>query len=69
MRPDWKDAPDWAKWFAMDENGAWSWYEEKPCISGAEWDWRGDSRVLSAHLPEPEYFQETLESRPEPTNE
>ena len=27
MKPSWKDAPDWANWLAMDENGEWGWYE------------------------------------------
>ena len=30
MKPNWKDAPDWANWLAMNEDGAWTWFEEKP---------------------------------------
>lgn len=33
MKPDWKYAPDWAQWLAMDGDGMWSWFSEKP-----EWD-------------------------------
>lgn len=29
-KPDWKDAPEWANWLAMDENGNWFWYQYKP---------------------------------------
>jgi len=29
-KPDWKDAPEWANYLAMDEDGAWWWYECKP---------------------------------------
>lgn len=30
MKPSWDIAPKWAKFSAMDENGAWYWYEEEP---------------------------------------
>ena len=37
MKPDWKDAPEWANWLAMDENGAWCWYELEPRYDGEMW--------------------------------
>lgn len=30
MKPDWKDAPEWAEWLAMDGDGEWNWYEYEP---------------------------------------
>lgn len=33
MKPDWKDAPEWSNWLAMDPNGLWCWYEYEP-----EWE-------------------------------
>lgn len=30
MKPEWKDAPKWANWLAMDYDGEWYWFEEKP---------------------------------------
>lgn len=30
MKPSWKDAPEWAKWVAMDSDGVWMWFEFKP---------------------------------------
>jgi len=30
MKPDWKDAPAWAQFVAMDSNGEWYWHEHKP---------------------------------------
>lgn len=27
---DWNDAPNWANYVAMDECGAWYWYEDEP---------------------------------------
>lgn len=39
MKPDWKDAPPWAQWLAMDSDGEWHWFEEEPFISlGHCWD-------------------------------
>lgn len=29
-KPDWKDAPEWANWLAMDSDGIWWWYENEP---------------------------------------
>lgn len=28
--PDWKDAPEWANWLAMDGDESWFWYEHRP---------------------------------------
>lgn len=30
MKPDWKDAPEWAQWVAHDANGDWWWFEVEP---------------------------------------
>lgn len=30
MKPDWKDAPEWAQYLALDADGVWYWYEKKP---------------------------------------
>jgi ATP-dependent phosphoenolpyruvate carboxykinase len=37
MKPDWKNAPEWANWLAMDRNGEWYWYESKPVALGVYW--------------------------------
>lgn len=37
MKPDWKDAPEWANWLAMDDNGSWNWYEHEPEFDGRDW--------------------------------
>lgn len=39
MKPDWKDAPEWAQWLAMDEDGMWGWYEIEPRISSTNDFW------------------------------
>lgn len=28
MKPDWKDAPEWANWLGQDVFGAWYWLED-----------------------------------------
>ncbi len=30
MKPSWDDAPEWAKWLAMDANGIWYWHALEP---------------------------------------
>jgi hypothetical protein len=38
-RPQWKDAPKWAKWLALDDDGIWYWFDRLPEIS---WTPKGD---------------------------
>lgn len=35
--PSWADAPAWARYLAMDSNGAWYWFEEAPVRDGTAW--------------------------------
>lgn len=37
MKPSWDDAPEWANWLAMDDNGVWYWHDEKPLWRYDEW--------------------------------
>jgi hypothetical protein len=39
MKPDWKYAPDWAQWLAMDHSGDWYWYEHAPIRDKYGWVW------------------------------
>ena len=41
MKPDWKDAPKWAKYLAMDDRYIWYWMEYKPCYMGTCWVGQG----------------------------
>jgi hypothetical protein len=45
MKPDWKDAPDWANWLAMDDDGEWYWYSIEPHL--ADDCWVSDASKLS----------------------
>ena len=60
MKPDWKDAPDWANWLAMDDYGTWYWHEEKPFWRYTEWV--SDGAMMAASRPES--GGATLEARP-----
>jgi hypothetical protein len=60
MKPDWKDAPEWAQYVAMDFGGSWYWYEEKPEFKLSRWRCV-HGRVEGTYLPDPET---TLEQRP-----
>ena len=35
--PDWKDAPEWAMFLAMDSNGSWYWFERQPKSGRTLW--------------------------------
>jgi hypothetical protein len=62
-RPDWKDAPEWANYLAMDRSGFWYWHELKVhAISGA-WMSDGHGRVERGSCYAPDW-RETLEERP-----
>lgn len=43
MKPDWKDAPEWAEFLALDGDGEWYWFEREPLLSEATAVWRVDS--------------------------
>lgn len=48
MKPDWKDAPEWAQWLALDENGQWCWHEEKPQRLHNKWE--SDKRICASQI-------------------
>ncbi|HUT62985.1 MAG TPA: hypothetical protein VMZ04_03410 [Anaerolineae bacterium] len=67
MRPNWKDAPEWAQWLAQDEDGCWYWYQKKPKAFG-EGCWERltiEHFIDIASYPTFPNWQDTLEQRPE----
>ncbi|NII73956.1 hypothetical protein FHW84_002529 [Dyella sp. SG562] len=62
MKPDWKDAPEWAKWLAQDDNGKWFWYEVQPDQRICSWGDMG-GRYQEA-LSGDGGWRATLEKRP-----
>ena len=60
MKPDWKDAPEWANYLAMDSDGGWFWYEHEPIVRGDCWV---VTKGLSCYAGK-WYWTETKEARP-----
>ena len=60
MKPDWKEAPEWANWFAMNELKQWYWFENKPKQYSSYWDPKtGRLGFVNDHD-----WRDTLEPRP-----
>ena len=65
-KPNWKDAPEWAMWLAMDggPNEFWVWFENEPELDGDCWladrgKWHQTRCANNSTQP-----QDTLEQRP-----
>ena len=69
MKPDWKDAPEWAQWLAMDEDGEWCWFDYRPFAEDQWCKWEvsiGRYAIADHHNNQVNSnWRETLESRPE----
>ena len=63
MKPDWKNAPEWANYLAMDEDGAWYWFKFKPELSEGFWDTEYPFSTKQARIDTTQW-KETLEQRP-----
>lgn len=66
IKPDWKHAPEWARWLCQDRNGRWIWFEYKPKARPASFEWINGRRIGSweyAEMVIPNWNQ-TLEPRP-----
>lgn len=47
--PDWSEAPVWANWWAMDEDGFCCWFENEPYMKSLTWMPTGIGGVDKAH--------------------
>ena len=65
-KPDWNDAPEWANWLAMDSNGLWCWYKNKPYASLGSFFSVGRSTASKSSVLS--NWKESLEQRPEQEN-
>lgn len=66
MKPDWKDAPDWANWLAQDEDGSWWWFWDKPYLhpSYPGWSYDEGNFKRAGHSAVGDWTN-SLEARPE----
>lgn len=58
MRPEWKDAPEWAEWLSCDPSGCWRWHFNRPTL-----EWISDEWLPAGTTPPPRP-EEMLEGRP-----
>lgn len=56
MKPDWKDAPEWAQWLAMDGSGLWCLFECRPTLELGVWTMGGKHSFAN--------FEPSVEARP-----
>ena len=62
-KPDWKDAPEWANYLAMDASGDWYWYELEPFEDASVWvEYEG--RMQAAQITSSNW-KDSLEQRPQ----
>lgn len=72
-KPSWDDAPEWAEWLAMDEDGQWNWFEAKPTNNDLQktglyiWDTPDKNKWEKATEPtkSDEEWINTLEYKPD----
>lgn len=69
---EWYQAPDWAEWLAMDKNGEWNFYEDKPYANEEEGEWWVGKITLqqrferAEEIPEVDsHWASTLSRRPQ----
>jgi len=65
-KPDWKDAPEWANWLAMEPTGEWSWYEKEPTTSEYTDGWFHfyGNKCQPAYGNYPRKWRNSLEEKP-----
>ncbi len=64
MKPDWKDAPEWATHLAMDSSGRWYWYDAEPREDEREEYWVGQRLSRWEDAGKSPSWKDSLESRP-----
>ncbi len=65
MKPDWKDAPEWAEWLAMDEDGEWFWFKSRPRLNKQGNVWFTDDNDYKYAGKNDLHHRDSLEQRPE----
>ena len=64
-KPSWKNAPEWAKWLAQDEDGELFWYENEPKLSECLFSYAGGKVKYISTEKILGDWRDTLEKRPE----
>ena len=62
-KPSWNDAPEWANWLAMDDDGCWYWHKNEPNMESGGWYSDSRSEIIKINY---DYWTTTLEKKPAP---
>ena len=62
-KPSWNNAPEWARFLAVNANGHWWWYENRPQLQSYMW-WPQGGRDCTADEDTVIGFENTLERKP-----
>ena len=64
-QPDWSQAPEWAGYFAMDEDGEFYYFEQSPSMTGCSWQSQSHGGVSETfNHSYTGNWQESLRKRP-----
>lgn len=66
VKPNWKFAPESARWLAQDKDGQWYWYSAKPFVLIDYWGWPDGCMFYAGAYDDRDNpdWKETLEERP-----
>lgn len=62
-KPSWESAPDWANWLAMDGDGTWFWYENKPHVMEESNSFSAEGKSLGV-IETHSGWEDSLEEKP-----
>ena len=54
-QPDWSQAPKWANWWSVDQNGTANFSEKKPSIEGRQWVYYSAASESPCHIEAPSF--------------
>lgn len=63
-KPQWKDAPVWANYLAMDDCDEWCWYEREPSQVPILKKWTTTGRCENARPHYADKWNNSMEPRP-----
>ena len=69
-QPDWSQAPSWANWWSVDENGTANFSGKKPNIEGRQWVYYSAASENLCHIEAPSFgytgdWRNSLRKRPQ----
>lgn len=69
-QPDWSQAPEWANWWSVDENGTANFSGKKPNIEGRQWVYYSAASESPCHIEAPSFgytgdWRNSLRKRPQ----